>query len=141
MPTRIDIFRKTLNQKNIDAFLVSDFYNILYLSGFKTLVETEREAWFLVTKNNVYLFTDGRYRAPSNILRLITPDHRLIQHLKEIIKKESIETFGIEGDDLKFSEYQAFKKNLKTVKIIPTERLLITQRQIKDADESEKIRE
>src|SRR3989344_655038 len=141
MPTRIDIFRKTLNQKNIDAFLVSDFYNILYLSGFKTLVDNEREAWFLVTKNNVYLFTDGRYRAPSNILRLITPEHRLTQHLKEIIEKEGIKTLGIEGDDLKFSEYQAFKNNLKAAKIITTERLIIAQRQIKDADEIEKIKE
>ena len=39
---KVEKLRKTLKEKNLDGFLVSNFYNILYLSGFKTLVDDER---------------------------------------------------------------------------------------------------
>ena len=42
---RIEKLRKILVEKNLDGFLVSNFFNILYLTGFKTLTENEREAW------------------------------------------------------------------------------------------------
>jgi len=58
---RIDKLRKTLVEKNLDGFLVSNFYNILYLTVFKTLTNDEREAFVIVTKENVYLLTDARY--------------------------------------------------------------------------------
>lgn len=139
MSIRINAFRKTLKEKGLDAFLVSNFYNILYLSGFKTLVDSEREAWFLVTQKNVYLFTDSRYRAPNHNLRLITPEKRLAQHLQEITEIEKIKTLGVEGDDLKLSEFQTIKNKLNNVAIVSTERLIIRQRAIKSKEEIEKI--
>ncbi len=138
---RIELFRKTLKEKDLDAFLVSNFYNVFYLSGFKTLVDSEREAWFLVTQKYVYLFTDGRYRAPEDILRLISPEKRLIQHLQEIIEKDAIKTLGVEGDDLKLSEFLIFKDKLKETELISTESLLVRQRERKDSGEIEKIKE
>lgn len=139
MPRRIGDFRLTLKEKGFDAFLVSNFYNILYLSGFKTLVETEREAWFLVTADKEYLFTDSRYKAEG--VRLITPEKRLIKHLEEIIKEEKIKALGFEADDLRVSEYEAFQKELKESKLIPTEKLITRQREIKDDGEIKKIKE
>lgn len=58
---RIQKVCESFLQNNVDALLVSNFFNILYLTGFKTLTENEREAFILVTKNNTYLFTDERY--------------------------------------------------------------------------------
>jgi Xaa-Pro aminopeptidase len=138
--SRTDFFRKTLEKKGLDAFLVSNFYNVLYLSGFKTLVDNEREAWLLVTKKDEYLFTDSRYFNNTHQIRLITPEKRLIKHLQEIVSEEKIKRLGVEGDDLKFSEFRTFKNNLKEVKIIPEERLLVKQREIKDSDEIANIR-
>ncbi|MBI5127244.1 aminopeptidase P family protein [Candidatus Roizmanbacteria bacterium] len=140
MLQRLEKFRKTLKEKNIDAFLVSNFYNILYLSGFKTLVPEEREAWLLITTKNSYVFTDSRYSSTqTKNLRLLTAEKELIKHLQEIISEEKIMLIGIEGDDLKLNEFQNFHQYLNGVKLVPTERLVIKQREIKDKEEVEKI--
>ena len=84
---RLEKLRKILTEKNLDGFLVSNFYNILYLTGFKTLSNDEREAWSLITAKNVYLFTDSRYVNNKSqiinnnflILKLITPEKGLLK--------------------------------------------------------------
>jgi len=147
---RIDRLRQTLKEKNIDAMLVSNFYNILYLSGFKTLTENEREAWMLITANNSYLFSDSRYlnvkfqnsnlKSTSQILKLTTPEKGLIKHLEEIFHVENIKNCGIEAEDLKIFEFEQLKRYLPETKFIPTEKLIIRQREIKDKTEIEKIK-
>ena len=146
---RINKLRKILQEKNIDGFLVSNFYNIFYLSEFKTLTNDEREAWVLVTNKNVYLFTDRRYvlgiasssQTPRNdkSLKLITPEKGLMKHLQEIVVEEKMKNLGVEGDDLKISEFNQFKKYLSSINLIPLEKI-IKIREIKDGEEINKIR-
>lgn len=139
---RIDKLRKILREKNLDAFLVSNFYNILYLTGFKTLTENEREAWGLVTKNNIYLFTDSRYTINNKflILKLITSEKGLIKHLQEIVVEERIQRLGFEGDDLKVNELQKLKEQLINIELVSLEKLIIKIRGIKDEKEIKKIK-
>lgn len=150
MKQRLDKLRQALKEKNIDALLVSNFYNILYLSGFKTLTENEREGWMLVTTRKSYLFSDSRYlnlktqnlngKSTSQILKLITPETGLIKHLQGIFQEEGIKTCGVEADDLKIFEFEQLKKYLPETKFIPTEKLIIKQRETKDETEIEKIK-
>jgi Xaa-Pro aminopeptidase len=137
---RVEALRKTLAEKNIDALLVSNYYNILYLSGFKTLVDNEREAWLLITQNDEYLFTDYRYSSTAHNIRFLTPEKRLIKHLQEIIDEKSIKTLGFEAEDLKYYECQGFKKSLEKTTLVETHGLVIKQREIKDAGEVAKIK-
>jgi len=147
---KVEKLRKTLKEKGPDGFLVSNFYNILYLSGFKTLVDDEREAWMLITAKNSYLFSDSRYlnvksqnsnlKSTSQILKLITPEKGLVKHLQEIIVEEKIKKLGFEGEDLKYGEFLKFKEQLETIKIVPTDRLIIYQRAIKNEEEINKIK-
>lgn len=148
---RIGLLRKILKEKNLDGFLVSNFYNILYLSGFKTLTENEREGWLLVTTKNLYLFSDSRYlndklstfakaSADKQILKLITPERGLIKHLQEIIAEEKIRNLGVEGDDLKIGEFNQFKKYLPDVNFTSLEKTIIKIREIKDEEEISKIK-
>src|SRR3989344_193230 len=146
---RVKKVRETLAEKNIDSLLVSNFYNIFYLTGFKALTTDEREAFILITKNSVYLFSDERYISKnfpaspagrqlpiSNFqCRLIEPGKGLIFHLQEIIKSEQIKTLGFEAEDLKYSEYQKIKEFLGNVNLTSTDRLIITIREIKDQQE------
>ena len=135
--------QKTLSKKNLGGVLTSNFYNILYLTGFKTLAPEEREAFVLLTKNSVYLFTDARYLTKSKngfLLRLIEPHKRLSQHLEEITKKEKIQRLGFEAEDLKFHEYEAFRKNLKNITLVPTQKIILKTREIKEQEEIKKIR-
>ena len=139
---RIEKLRKVLVEKNLDGFLVSNFYNILYLTGFKTLTSDEREAWGLVTKNNIYLFTDSRYTINNKflILKLITPKKGLIKHLQEIVVEEKIQRLGFESDDLKVNELQKLKEPLINVGLVSLEKLIIKIREIKDEEEIKKIK-
>lgn len=152
---RVEKLRKILQEKSLDGFLVSNFFNILYLTGFKTLTENEREAWMLVTKNHIYLFTDSRYininskseaRNPKQIqnnnykTKLITPEKGLIKHLQEIVEEEKIQRLGFEGDDLKVNELQKMKTFLTNVELISLEKLIIKIREIKDEEEISNLR-
>lgn len=141
LQTRVGKLRKILLEKNIDAFLISNFHNILYLTGFKSLTPDEREGWALITKNNTYLFTDARYltnlisKTENLKTKLITPDKGLIRHLQEIITEEKINTFGYEGEDLKVSELQKIQEYLVGPKFVSLEKLMIKIREIKDEEE------
>ncbi|MBI5123452.1 aminopeptidase P family protein [Candidatus Roizmanbacteria bacterium] len=139
---RIENLRKILMEKNLDGFLVSNFYNILYLTGFKTLTENDREGWGLVTKKNTYLFTDSRYRITNDLLivKLITPEKGLIKHLQEIVGEEKIQRLGFEGDDLKVNELQKLREHLINVELVSLEKLIIKIRGIKDEEEIKKIK-
>ncbi|MEK7597091.1 MAG: Xaa-Pro peptidase family protein [Patescibacteria group bacterium] len=139
---RIEKLRKILKEKNLNGFLISNYYNILYLTGFKTLTADEREAWGLVTKQNVYLFTDSRYAVDNKflILKLITPEKGLTKHLQKIVVEEKIQRLGFEGDDLKVNELQRIKDYLKKVEFVSLEKLIIKIREIKDTEEINNIR-
>lgn len=140
---RIKKVREVLSEKNLDCILISNFYNILYLTGFKTLTTDEREAFVLITKNKTYLFSDERYLSKSYEsgvksyeVKLIDPGKGLIIHLREIIRQEQIRSLGFEGEDLKFFEFEKIKELLVNLKLIPTDRLIITVREIKDREET-----
>jgi len=142
LQTRVNKFRKILEEKSLDGFIISNFYNILYLTGFKTLTDNEREAWVLITAKNIYLLTDSRYlNDKSNrnnkflILKLITPEKGLIDHFYEIIQNEKIQKLGFEGDDLKVNELHKFTKYLESVEFVSLEKFIIKIREIKDENE------
>lgn len=144
---RLNQFKKTIKQNNFDAFLVSNFFNILYLSNFKTLTENEREAWFLITNKNACLFSDSRYldnkinfKTDTFSTKLISPEKGLLEYLKEIFEKEEIKNCAVESDDLKVSEYQQLTKYFHQTAFIPTNKLIIKQRETKDREEIEKIK-
>jgi len=147
---RIEALRQIIKEKNLDGFLVSNFYNILYLSGFKTLTENEREGWMLITTKNVYLFSDSRYlniksqnskvKNSNQKLKVITAEKGLIRYLQEIVVEEKIRNLGVEGDNLKISEFNQFKKYLPDIDFVPLEKTIIKIREIKDTEEIGKIK-
>ncbi len=145
---RVKKIKNFLKENSSGGFLISNFYNILYLSGLKTLTKNEREAWLLITNKDNYLFTDGRYLTNfqtnhnSSFLtfKLITPEKGLIFHLKEIAKNEKIKKLAVEGDDLKVNEFNSLKQVLTEIEIVLTNKIIINQRSTKDNQEIEKIK-
>lgn len=151
---RVEKLRKILREKDLDGFFISNFYNILYLTGFKTLTDNEREGWALVTAKNIYLFTDSRYlndkiqmtnnKSITNnkflILKLITPKKGLIKHFIEIVEEEKIQKLGFEGDDLKVSELNRIKEFITNLELVVLEKIIIKIREIKDEGEITNLR-
>ena len=56
MKIRQEKLQKLLQDKKLDAILISDGYNMRYLSGF-----TGATGYLLITKNSKTLFNDSRY--------------------------------------------------------------------------------
>jgi len=149
--SRVKNLQLILKKNNYDALLVTNFYNILYLTGFKTLTENEREAFVIVTQKNVYLITDERYIIQKSKFKsqkynskvkskFITTEKNLIANIKEVMLGERIRQLGFEGEDLRVNELQKLKKQLTNVELVSTEKLIIVIREIKDRQEITKIK-
>lgn len=144
--SKVKNIQKILSQNKIDALLVSNFYNIVYLTDFKSLSLSEREAWVLVTNKNIYLFTDGRYINKKNtdkkskiIYKQLSRENNLLSQLKEVIKNEKILKLGFEADDLRVLEFKKFKEKINSIEWQETEKLIIKLREIKNKEEIDKI--
>ena len=94
---RQEAIQNVLMSQQLDAFFITNFYNILYFTGFRTLVPHEREAFVLVTKKNTYVFSDVRYdsqvksqKDKVSEFRLLSPEKGLIKHLQGITAEEKI---------------------------------------------------
>lgn len=137
-----------LMENKIDGLLISNFYNIFYLTGFKGLAPDEREAWVLFLKDEVFLFTDKRYdrnlksqisnlksEKKININTIIYQEGKnVLDYLKEIFKEKNIKKIGFEAEDLKFAEYQKFSSSLN-IQFIPYYFLIKKQRAKKTLEE------
>lgn len=139
---RIQEVRNHLNEKKIDAFLITNSFNIAYLTEFKTLAPSEREAFVLITNKNVFIFSDGRYQAKTSKIfnfKLLTAKNNLIKQLRDTVKKEHINILGFEKEDIKWSEYEAIKKNVAII-LLPLDRIIVQLRMIKEENELDAIK-
>jgi len=144
----LDRLRQIFLEKNLNALLISNFHNIYYLTGFQTLTENERESWLLITNEECYLFTDGRYFSKLTMsneelaikTRLIEAGNGLLKQVGEILDKKRITSLAVEADDLKLSEYLKIKSSFPNTNLVTTEKLIIKLRETKTQDETEKIK-
>ncbi len=104
-----------LNNHSVDAFLVSNHFNILYLSHFEGLSPTEREAFIFITKKDSYFITDGRYVNEKSIFpffKRLTIDvgHSVSSFIQSICLEKGIKTVGFEAGDLSWKEADTLSK-------------------------------
>ncbi len=94
--SRIKKLQKLLKRSSLSALFVSSFFNIYYLTGWHPLSQDERAAFVLVTPDEAYLFTDGRYRPTAPAIRadflvqFVTPEKRLSAYLREVGKNTAM---------------------------------------------------
>lgn len=140
---RIDQFRKLLVEKRLDAILLSNYQTIVFLTGYTNFSKEEREAYLLVTADNQYIFTDGRYtgaikdKVSHFNLQEISHKNPLSNILKSLSKINKLEKIAIEEHDLKVSEWRVFSKVFKKLTDFGQNNI----RSIKDDYEIENIRE
>ncbi len=145
--------------------LITNPTNIRYLTGFVGVASEEREAYVLLLNNEAFLFTSGLYieQAKSQLLHCyiatllkkpvqlieISREEPIANKLAEILKRSRLTSqgetlwdirLGFEDDDLKVSEYNTLRKNLRHITLIPTKNRIEKIRMIKRKDEIENIR-
>lgn len=143
---RIKLLQSELSHHEIDGLLITSVYNISYLSGIINFSIEEREARILITKQDIYLFTDPRYselvkqNAPFVTLSEISSEKPFLKLLKHLIKAEKIKSLGFEEDSITYKEAADLEEELKDIQLIPTVEIVEKQREIKDNNEIEKVK-
>ncbi len=124
MNTRLSKFKKLLSTKSLDAALISSVPDIIYLTDFSYFSNMEREAFLLITKNNNYIITDGRYvhavkKHVKDFKLLVgseTTSHEKILELEKILKQENIKSLGIDAHNLTVYEHEKILSRLNNNK-------------------------
>lgn len=132
-----------LKNNSLDGFIVTNPFNIFYLCSFKGISPTEREG-ILVFNPKPTLITTKLYQQEAMTLskkglgvKIASERDQISKFIIELLK--NCKSVGFEEDNLSFSEYKAFKKSLKKVKLVPKKGLVENLRKIKNAEEIKKI--
>ena len=128
MKTRIKKLQKRIEKMKLDGLLVSDPFNIRYLSDFIGLAPYEREAWLLLTRDNAFLLTNPLYfpqasklKAPSKVL-MITPEKPLTTYLNQLLPQKN--TLGFEPSSLSVQEYSNLRKKCEQINFAQSDGLI-----------------
>ncbi|MEO0091134.1 MAG: Xaa-Pro peptidase family protein [candidate division WOR-3 bacterium] len=140
--SRVFQVKQYLSRINLDAFLVTDLANILYLVGY-----TGSNGILLIKKNNArpIFYTDFRYKeqAYNEVYNCnIKITNRMLFSNFPVEDLTNVKTCGFDGNHLSYANYQRLKQQFKgKVKLIPIEDAFIEGlRSIKSKFELEKIK-
>ena len=138
MQIRYEKLAKLLEEKKLDAVLVSDGYNMRYLSGF-----TGATGYLLITKNSRTLFTDSRYtiaaaaQAPDYTVIEVDSSRDYCAAINKVLEAEKILSVGFEALKVSYREYELLKNRLAAKELVPLNDELARLRRIKTAEEIE----
>jgi Xaa-Pro aminopeptidase len=130
-----------LAQEDLDGLLVSSPANISYLANF-----TSRDSYFLISKKENIYITDSRYtqEAKKHLQKIATikkSNGSIFRIIADLCRDLGLKRLAFEERYLPFAEYKKIKEELsKKGDLIPTHDLVEELRQIKNAEELEKIK-
>ncbi len=130
-------FQSLLDELELDAFFVSNPYNVRYLSGF---VEG-KDAKIVITRTGATLITDGRYRVEAEQQPL--PHRILLRHseMNQLLAEFFQGRVGLEAEHLSIATLESFQRDFPQVTFVPTRRVFERLRQKKTPVEIEHIRQ
>ena len=118
MNKRIQNLRNKIKSNKLDAFLITDLTNVRYITGF-----SGSNGLAVVTKQNVYLYTDFRYgeqvRKEVSGCKVFIAKSSLYEELFLTKTLSKIKTIGFEGLDVPFTTALKIKKLFSPVKFLP----------------------
>ncbi|WP_442481231.1 M24 family metallopeptidase [Aeoliella sp. SH292] len=133
--------RGHIRQSKADALLVTNHYNVTYLTGF-----TGEDAYLLLTLDGATLVTDRRFtiqlaeECPGLALIVREPGQMMIPTTCELIQKLKIDRLAIEAASMSVATQQAIAEKLEGVQFVLTTDLVEGLRLIKDKTEIEATR-
>lgn len=137
MEKRVLALREQLKQNDIESLLITNPYNLRYLTGF-----TGTTGIALITLNNAYFITDFRYTEQAKnqcigytIIENVSGNP--YEELLPALQQEAIQTMGFEESNVTFALYSQLQDlvEVKGIQLIPTTGLTEKLREVKDEDE------
>lgn len=156
-PSRISNFKKLLTEIGLGGFIVTNPTNIYYLTGFKGISQSEREA-ILILKRILLVQGESLIRSEATLIaprlyqnearkakskdlkvKVVTERNQLFEETAKLL--ENCKIVGFEANNLTYSEYLRLnlKRGSTSTKILPLENLVEDLRTIKSDGEIRKI--
>jgi Xaa-Pro aminopeptidase len=141
---RLKELRSRLMEERLDGLLVTSLPNIRYLCGF-----TGSSAALVVTPKTAFFFTDGRYTAQARDevsgAKIEIKQKAALAAAGEFLAAEKTrqpKKVGVEAEHLSLLDGQRLKKTAGAkVRLRPVAGLVEGQREVKDGEEIERIRQ
>jgi Xaa-Pro aminopeptidase len=143
---RLEKLRRMVNERGLDAILITQPQNSLYLSGFGPSVQPDEIAGaLLVTEGDSILMTSFIYleqaerEAPGfRLFKAERGDEGVVKALPDLLKEVGAKRVGFEAEHLTFARYQKWAS--VWAELVATSGLVEEIRAIKDQEEIEVIR-
>ena len=127
--------RALLASNSLDALLVRKRENIFYLTGSRG-----EDSVLVIARSGNFVVTDARYaleykKSAVNTSIVTAGPGSALPRVRDILNKARAKRVGFEADSLTYSEFAAFKKQLKKARLVPAKKLVESLRMIKDSYE------
>lgn len=136
--TRVQKLWSTISEKGLDSFLVSQYENYRYLSGF-----TGTSGYLIISGSRTILATDSRYteqaKQETQGFEIIQVSGGLSNWLPTLTSDMQCHRLGFEATQLSFAAHQKLCEAIKTkqlnIELIPTTNLVECLRSVKEPEE------
>ncbi|WP_150284201.1 Xaa-Pro peptidase family protein [Rummeliibacillus sp. TYF-LIM-RU47] len=106
---RVERLVKALNSQNLDGLLITNNYNLRYMTGF-----TGTSGVAVVSQKEAVFITDFRYteQASKQITGYRIVEHKgtIIEEIAAVVKELGIKSLGFEKDVVSYSMYETYSK-------------------------------
>lgn len=130
--------REQLKINGIDALLVTNIYNLRYLTNF-----TGSTGLALITKDNAYFVTDFRYtqQAAEEAVgfEIVKNEGLIYKEVARLVEEDQIKKLGFEETDISYAIYKQLDELIKT-DLVAISGLVEKIREVKSEEEIEIIR-
>jgi Xaa-Pro aminopeptidase len=135
---RLQKLRASIGKKEIDALLISQPENLVYLSGF-----TGSSGWLLISEQNAILATDFRYveqaKKESPHFEIIQIKREFRDWLPGLVSDLGLHKLGFEANFISYEGYhklsEAIKSRQVSLDVVPTIGIIDQLRSIKEPEE------
>jgi len=141
--SRLQALRREMKHSQINAMLVSDPYNVRYLSDFVGLAPNEKEAYLLILEktqillvNSLY-FAEAKNKFPEFLVYELDPKHSLSHYLEKYTNSSKL---ALELDSFSALEWNEIRHKLPKLQFVSALPIIKILRQVKDAVETKHIR-
>lgn len=128
---RIDRIKGLMADGNIDAAVISDPYNIRYLSGF-----TGGEGYLYISDKRQCMLVDSRYTLwaedECKDTDVITIKDNYYDTINDFIKADAVRTAALEGNHLTYNEFRKFREKLPSCDMVSAGDEFTNLRSVKD---------
>ena len=108
---KIEQLRKLLEEKEIDALLITNSYNRRYMTNF-----TGSAGAAIISRDDAVFITDFRYMEQANAqlsgYRIVQHTSTMIQEVANQVKEMKIGTLGFEKEDMSYGQFELYDKHV-----------------------------